>query len=123
MGKGLALNANNDIIVGGTVVTRTSGVDYLAQKIRSRLQLIQGESQLDTEAGLPYFTEIFVKPVDLPRVASLYKAEILSTDGILELLTFDYDLDNNTRKLTIEFSVNTVYGELSIDNLTINMGV
>ena len=123
MGKGLALDANNDILIGGTSVTRVSDIEYLAQKIRSRLQLIQGESQLDTDAGLPYFTDIFVKPVDLPLVASLFKAEIMSTEGVSELLTFNYDLDSSQRRLTLEFAINTIYGEVNLNNLTINMGV
>lgn len=122
MGKGLALDANNDLIIGGTTFVRASDTEYLAQKIRSRLQLIQGESELDTEAGLPYFTEIFVKPVDIHRVASLFKAEILSTEGVSELLTFDYNLDSSQRKLTLEFSINTIYGEINLNNLTLNMG-
>lgn len=123
MAKGLALNANNDIVVGGTQITRSTGINYLAQKIRSRLQLIEGESDLDTTEGLPYFTDIFVKPVDLPRVASLFKDTILNTEGVSELLRFEYDLDTTQRELTIIFSVNTIYGELDITDLTINMGV
>lgn len=122
MAKGLGLDANNDIIIGGTQMVRTDTADHLAQKLRSKLQLIAGESQLDETAGLPYFTEIFVKPVDLPRVASLYKSEILNTEGVNELLLFDYSLDTTERELSVEFSVNTIYGDIEINSLTINIG-
>lgn len=122
MAKGLALNADNDIIVGGTQLTRSETSAHLAQKIRSTLQLIQGESQLDATAGLPYFSEIFVKPVDLPSVASLYKSVIINTEGVNELLRFDYDLDFEQRNLVIGFSVNTIYGDIDVNNFTINIG-
>jgi len=122
MGKGLALDKNNDILIGGSGFKRVSNGEYLAQKLRSRLQLIQGESELAEDEGIPYFTDIFVKPVDLPAVASLFKAEILNTEGINELLTFEYSLDTSQRKLTIGFSVNTIYGEIDINNFTINTG-
>lgn len=122
MSKGFGLNANNDIFIGGTQFTRTADADHLAQTLRSKLQLIQGESQLDTAAGIPYFTDIFVKPVDLPGVASLFKSEIINTVGVNELLRFDYDLDTTQRHLTIGFSVNTIYGDINISNLTINIG-
>lgn len=122
MAKGLGLDATNDIILGGTEFTRTSEADHLAQKLRSKLQLIEGESQLDGVAGIPYFTDVFVKPVDLPGVASLFKYEILNTLGVDELLRFDYDLDTTQRILTIGFSVNSIYGEVNISDLTINIG-
>lgn len=123
MAKGLALDTNNDIIIGGTEFTRTSDADYLGQKLRSRLQLIEGESQIDRTQGIPYFTEVFVKPVDLPAVASLFKSVIINTEEVNELLTFDYDLDDEQRIFTVSFSVNSIYGDLEINNFTINTGV
>lgn len=123
MAKGFGLNASNDIIIGGTEFTRTDSADHLAQKLRSKLQLIRGESQLDTTAGIAYFTDIFVKPVDLPAVASIFKATIINTEGVNELLSFDYDLDTSGRELTISFSISTDYDDISIDDLVVNMGV
>lgn len=122
MATGLGLDKNNDIIIGGSVFTRTTGEDHLAQKLRSKLQLVHGESQLDETAGIEYFTDIFVKPVDLPAVASIYKSTIINTEGVKELLSFDYDLDTTQRELTVGFSVNTIYGELNINSFTINIG-
>jgi hypothetical protein len=122
MAKGFGLDATNDIIIGGTSFTRTDNADHLAQKLRSKLQLVQGESQLDVTAGIAYFTDIFVKPVNLPGVASIFKSEIINTEGVNELLRFDYDLDTTQRELTIGFSINTIYGDLNINNLTINIG-
>lgn len=122
MAKGLALDASNDIIVGGTEFTRTADATYLAQKLRSRLQLIEGESQLDVTEGIPYFTQIFVKPVDLPGVASIFKSTIINTEGVNELLTFDYDLDTTQRVLSVSFSVNSIYGDFEIKDFTLNIG-
>lgn len=123
MSKGFGLDANNDLLIRGTGFVRTETVEHIAQKIRSKLQLIEGESQLDPEAGIPYFSEIFVKPVDLDAVISLFKTEIMTTEGVNELLLFDYSLDRTQRELTISFSVNTIYGELTLNSLTLNIGV
>lgn len=122
MAKGLALDADNDIILSGTGFKRVDGAEYVAQKIRSKLQLIYGESTLDTTAGIDYFSDIFVKPVDLPMVASIFKENIIETDGVNELLTFDYDLDTTERHLTISFSVNTDYGDIDVNAFTLNLG-
>lgn len=123
MGKGLGLNINNDLLIQGTQFMRTSDADRLAQKLRCKLQLIEGESQLDDTAGLPYFSDIFVKPVDIAGVASLYKSEILDTEGVQDLLSFTYDLDTTQRLFTLSFSVNTIYGEIELNSLQINLGV
>ncbi len=123
MAKGFGLTKSNDMLLVGNQFVRSDSGVHLTQKLRSRLQLVQGESNADSEAGLPYFTEIFVKPVDLGHVASLYKTEILNTEGIKSLLRFTYDLDPTERELSISFSVNSIYGEININKLTINIGV
>lgn len=122
MSKGLALNASNDLIISGSNFVRSSGAAYVAQKLRSRLQLIYGESILDETEGIEYFSSIFVKPVDLQAVASIFKTTIINTDGVNKLLTFNYDLDTTQRELTVTFSVNTDYGDIDINDFTLDIG-
>ena len=122
MSKGLALDASNDLILTGSSFTRSNGAAYVAQKLRSRLQLIYGESILDETEGIEYFSSIFIKPVDLQAVASIFKTTIINTDGVNELLTFNYDLDTTQRELTVTFSVNTTYGDIDVNDFTLNIG-
>ena len=120
MAFGLSLDADNDIFIEGGTFSRTSDGAYVAQKVRSVLNTIQGEVVSDPTFGIPYFTDIFVKPVNLGQVASIFKTKILSVEGVNGLLSFDFDYDPETRKYLLDFSVNTDYGEIVIDDVTIN---
>lgn len=119
--KGLALDSSNDIIVGKTSITRTDEGAHVVQKVRSRLLVIAGEYEDDEDEGIPYFSDIFTKPVNFPAVASLFKSRILGTEGVNELLSFDTEYDGATREYSLSFSVNTDYGEVSISDVTINI--
>lgn len=120
MAFGLALDANNDIFIVGGTFKRTSDGAYLAQKVRSILNTIQGEVASDPTFGVPYFTDIFVKPVDLGQVASIFKTQILSIEGVNSLLSFEFDYNSNTREYTLDFSVDSTFGEIDINDVTIN---
>lgn len=121
MAFGLALDKNNDIFIEGGSFKRTYDGAYVAQKVRSVLNTIQGEVISDPDFGIPYFTDIFVKPVNLGQVASVFKTAILNVDGVDSLLSFDFDFDSSTRKYILNFSVNTEYGEIDLEDVTINL--
>lgn len=116
---GKALNSDNDIFLeNGQFALVEEGAETV-QHVRTRLLFYRGEWFLDLEAGVPYFEEIFVKPVNLANVESILKQTILQTDGVERLLTFSLDYENTTRKLTVEFSAETIYGLL--EGVTINV--
>lgn len=70
---------------GGGFVQNSAGV---AQLVKNRLQLLLGSWFLDTSEG----TEI--TPADI-------KARILDTNGVTEILEFNYSIDSEARKLNI----------------------
>ncbi len=117
---GMALNKDNDIFIEGGSFKRSQNGAYLAQKVRSTLNTIQGEIKSNPSFGVPYFSKIFKKPTDLGQILSIIKAKILGVDGIDKLISFTHDLNTETRRLTISFSVNTVYGEIDISDVTIS---
>lgn len=88
--------------------------EYLAQKLKIRLLFIYQEWFLDTALGVPYFEQIWVKTPDIPKIETILKATILETEGVTELLAFSTDLDRAARRLTVEFTVNTIYGPLTL---------
>ena len=84
----------------------------VAQAIKIRLSTVRGEWFLDTELGIPYFEDLFVKAPDLGRVRSIYRQEIIDTPGVLDVRTIDLDYAPATRELTISFNADSDAGEI-----------
>ena len=116
---GLSLDEQNDLILQGGSFKRTSEGAYVAQMVKTMLQTVEGEIESDPTLGIPYFTEIFIKPVNLAQVAATFKAKILAVAGVDSLLDFDFDYNEKTRQFTLDFSVNTTWGEIVIEDVTV----
>lgn len=116
---GLALNENNDIYIEGTEFKRTYDGAYVAQKVKVMLQTVEGESTTDPTFGIPYFDDIFIKPTNTAYIASVFKTKILGVEGVNNLLGFNYDYDNTTRTFSIDFSIDTDYGEIDVTDFTV----
>jgi hypothetical protein len=86
------------------------GVEQVMQRVRTRLRMIQGEWFLDTEAGLPWFTEVLGKNLDFDRTEAMLRHEILSTPGVLEITRFSMDYDRAKRELHLRFLFTTEDG-------------
>jgi len=118
---GRALDKNNDLIVESGSLKIVSDGAEVVQHVRSRLLLYMGEWFLDLQAGTPYFQQIFVKPVNLSNVESIFKRRILDTPGIEKLLEFTMVYEGaSIRKLTISFSAETIYGNINNEEVTVN---
>ena len=117
-----ALDSNNDLIVSyGSLKTVEEGAEVV-QHVRSRLLFYLGEWFLDTEAGVPYFQEIFTKPANLANIESIFKSKILRTPGVQRLTDFSMDYQGGSeRRLTVAFSAETIYGSIDNDKVTINV--
>jgi hypothetical protein len=108
-----------DMQFGQGLANYAANAEAVAQRVKARLQLLRGEWFLDTDAGVPYLTEIVGRPADLPRAAALLKQAILDTEGVAELSAFDLALNRETRKLTVTATAATIYG----DNTTIKVSL
>lgn len=106
-------------------VLRTSAAT--AQKLKSRLLLIQGEWFLDPDAGVPWFAMegavdppiMGVRRADLGYAERTLKTAILETTGISELVDFAITLDRNTRAATVACAVKTDDGD--IENIEVSV--
>ena len=117
--KDLAINFDtNDLLFQKYDLSLIDGLDQIRQKLKIRLQFFYGEWYLDTIQGIKYFDEIFIKNPTLSRVQSILKSAITDTQGVNELLSMNVALDNSERQLTVNFTVNTIYG-----NTTMSTGV
>jgi len=110
----LLLTDDNDLDISSNSFSVIDGADYIKQSLKTKLQLFKGESFLDLDKGIPYFQEILKKQADLSRVETIFKQEIINTDGVVELLEFSLDYANSTRTLSIEFTVKTEDGIIEL---------
>lgn len=118
---GRALDSNNDLIIKGGSFRLVKDAAEVVQHVRTRLLFYYNEWFLDLTAGTKYFQEIFIKPADLANVESILKQRILETPGILTLLEFSMEYEGGrSRKLSVSFSAETIYGLINITEVTIN---
>jgi hypothetical protein len=118
---GRALDSNNDLIVENGQLKLVSEGAETVQHVRTRLLFYMEEWFLDLQAGTPYFQEIFTKPANLANIESIFKSRILNTPGVERLTQFAMEYEgNSTRRLTVSFSAETIYGTLDQEKVTIN---
>jgi hypothetical protein len=108
--KSRALDSNNDIFVRRRSIALVSDGAEVVQHVRSRLLFYLGECSWAVTSGVPYFTRVFVKPMNLAEVEAILKSVIILTPGVNELLDFKMSFNSTTRKLAVAFEANTTYG-------------
>ena len=119
---GKALDSNNDLIVENGQFKTVSDAAQTLQHVRSKLLTYRGEYFLDNTIGVPYFEEIFVKPVNLANVESIFKTVILSDPEIAQLLEFNLDYEGGSeRLLKISFRAKTIYDDIIDNEVTLNV--
>lgn len=108
--KDLALQGD-DLLVTGYDLGLVSDGDQVLQSTKIRLRFFKGEWFLDTDAGVPYFSDVLVKgPEARGHVESIFKRAILSTPEIKTLKSFSLDFDAAQRALKVVFSAESIYG-------------
>lgn len=118
----LAVDATNDIIYeNGEFRTVEDGAEVV-QHLKHRLLFYLAEWVLDLGAGTPYTQEIFVKPVNLGNVETIFKNRILRTPEFAFLTEFFMNFEGgDTRKLTVTFAGETSFGFIDLTQVTINV--
>ena len=118
---GRALNENNDIFLENGSFKLVSEGAQVAQHLRTRLQFYLEEWFLDRSAGMPWFQTVMVKPADLKAIESAIKNKIVQTPNIDRIVEFEMDYEGgNARSLTVTASVETTFGVININEVTIN---
>jgi len=105
-----ALDDNNDLLITNNKLTLTTGLEAIRQHMQVKFKIFLGEWFLDVTVGVPWFEDILKKQVSFVVVQEILKDVILSTEGVTELLTFDFDYDLPTRAATLEFKALTDLG-------------
>ena len=100
----LLLTADGDLDFSSNNFSIVTGDDELVQKLFVRLQFFLGEWFLDERVGIPYYQEILKKNPNLVSVRRIFRDTIVTTNGVEDLDTFNFEFDRATRALTMSFT-------------------
>ena len=88
--------------------------ETVAQAIDTRLKLWLGEWFADTADGTGWNQAILGKHADNLYELTL-RQRVLETPGVVSIVDFDSSLDSRTRRLTVSMSVDTAYGQATLN--------
>ena len=98
----LLMTPDGDLDLSTNDMQLVTGSAEIAQHLRIRLKFFLGEWFLDTRLGVPYIQQILRKRPQLAVVQDILRRTVLSTPGIIEILSFSFELDSVTRRLTVD---------------------
>ena len=93
------------------------GVDAVAQTLKQRLSFGLGEWFLSINKGVPYFQTILVKNPNIAAIEGIFRNTILSTPGVLELLSLDFDFDSRNRVFEVNFEARSQQGNINFSEI------
>ena len=105
--KTRALDINNDFTFGRGKGNYKKDSLAVAQNIQTNLALFKNECFFDMDSGVDWYNLLGYK--DLINLRLAIATTILNTENVLGLRQLNLNLDRTTRKLTITYSVQTVY--------------
>lgn len=108
------LDENGDYVFGqgkGNFYSNTP--EAVAQAVKTRLDLIEGEWFLDTTEGTPYESQI-LGAGKTNTYDQAIQVRILGTPGVTKLLQYYSEINPVTRKLSVTCEIDTVFGTAEV---------
>lgn len=110
--KDLKLTDDGDLDMSSLDLDFVDGEDCVAQAIYIRIHFFLGEYENDTSLGVPWFQRILVKGTPSHIIDGILREVLLSTPGIIEIVSFTKTLNAENRSLAIDASVRRTGGEI-----------
>ena len=109
------LDKNGDFVFGhGELDYHRDSPEAVAQAVMTRLKLWSGEWFLDNQEGTPWGVRVLGKH-DAADYDPLIRLRILETPGVESLESYESSWEENSRRLAISATINTVYGQASLN--------
>jgi len=93
--------------------------DSVVQAIKVRLRWFLGEWRINTDYGMPYYDEVFIKNPSTSVLEDRIRTEILTIDEVEAVNSVSVSINRNTRTASVSFSVtsnnNEESGEVEIN--------
>ena len=106
-----------DLDLSGGDLILTENEETIDQHVRANLRSFKGEWFLNLDEGVPYYQDILKKNQSPVLIDAILKEAILNSYGVTELTAFEIKVDTETRKMFLDFEINTVEGFLSFEGL------
>jgi len=119
MSLSFAVDSNNELIIDNGEFVLVQDGAQVVQNVRQRMLSYMDDFFLDRTHGLPYFQTIFKKPVNLNLTESLLKAQVIETEGVEQLRSFQLQFDKVSRKLLVSVTFKTEFD--TVEGVTINV--
>ncbi len=111
------LDKDGDMIIGhGDADYLKDSPECVAQAVATRLRLLLGEWFLDETEGTPYVPAVLGKHTRASYDFAI-RRRVLETEGVTRILEYESLFDGETRKLTINIRIETVYGAAAIQEV------
>lgn len=110
------------VFVNGECPVTQLLTDVVAQRLKITLYTFLGEWFLDTTIGVPYFQQIFGKVRSKATVDLIFQQIIANDKDVIEILSFESELENGTRGYSMTFQVRVKDNTASLP-ITIDIGV
>ena len=111
------LDKNGDFSAGhGSADFFVDSPEAVGQSVLTRLRLWTGEWFLDTNEGTPY-RELVLGVRKRQTAGPAIKMRVAGTEGVTEVSDFAAEYDGDARALTVTATVDTVYGETTIEGV------
>jgi hypothetical protein len=110
---------NNDISIENNDLVLIQGAEETSQNLSVNLRTFLGEWFLNTSIGVPWFQEILIKGNSTQQIESIILNQILSTNGVRNVSEFSIELDNSTRELTVNATVQSEDGDIILNDLIV----
>ena len=108
------ITTNGDYSMGhGNSDFLSNTPEAVAQNVKTRLALWQGQWFLDIDEGTPWLQEILGKH---DAVDAVIKNRILETPGVLSISSFESIFNSDERRMTFTVVIDTEYGEVSLED-------
>lgn len=99
------LMSEGDLVItqGGDVIL----ADSVRQAIRIRLLWFAAEWRFNTDFGIPYYEEVYVKNPNIEKIKLILSREILSVEEVTDVRNMSIQLDSLNRVASVYFTVYT----------------
>jgi hypothetical protein len=119
MSTTLKLNDAHDIDLVNNNFVVVDGINALRDRLATNLKTFQGEWYLDPTLGIPYFSQVFTKAVNVGVLYTIFSGVIRRTVGVAAVNSLVFDQDNANRVLTITFSVTADDGTILEETISL----
>ncbi len=111
------LDKDGDMVIGhGDADYLKNSPECVAQAVVTRLRLLRGEWFLDLTEGTPYAPAVFGKHTRETYDFAI-RQRVLETEGVTEIEEYESLFNGETRNLTVNIRINTIYGPVAIQEV------